>query len=88
MEDFFQSVCDQYGIAVEVSTDTRLIGDLNFDSLRIMDLVLMIEHLAVGTSSQTQVLIDYPLLSTMGDAYSLYCLISSWMSDYQARGQS
>ncbi len=60
----------EFGIADDATPEMLLVEDLEFDSLKLLDLVAFIEELAgIGVGEAPE---EYPLLETLGDASDYY----------------
>jgi acyl carrier protein len=67
-EDFFSYLGSELGILTsQLDEATALVDDLGFDSVQVLELIVVIEELGLEISEDW-----FPAIVTMGDAYTTY----------------
>jgi len=74
VEQFLDRVRDEFAIDRNASLGSELI-DIGLDSLAVLELVMFVEGLLETESAP--MIVDFPILATLSDAYSLYVRLSS-----------
>jgi acyl carrier protein len=70
-DEFYGAIAAEFELDKSLADHSLLESDLGFDSLGMFDLVLFIEEVA-GVQPEDQRAMDYPMMTTLGDAYA-YC---------------
>lgn len=66
--EFYRHLADELEWDATLGRDTSLLADLGLDSLRILEILLVVEELGVELADD-----DVPGWETLGDIYQSYC---------------
>lgn len=69
--ELYEAIAAEFELQGALEDQTILDSDLGFDSLGMFDLVLFVEELAGGQSTDRQPM-DYPMMTTLGDVYAYW----------------
>jgi len=70
-QDLRSALSNEFSLPKSCTDDSRLIEDLGFDSLRLLELIVFIEESA-GRRAQTSSELEFPMLETIGDAIAYW----------------
>lgn len=71
--EFIDRVATEFGLTNKLSITDSLVQDLLFDSFDVIMLLMYIEEIT-GARAATNEPEDFPIMSTVRDAYLYYCV--------------
>ena len=77
-EEFLTMLRSEFELPIEIELGSSLCDDARFDSLEILELISYLEWLV--DPSGRQLLLEFPILASIADAYSIYVQLHSWVN--------